>query len=58
MHYRVLFVIGTLLLLISLVVNVTADLVVKGSGGKAEHVTAATATSVHGRPDRTPETAG
>ena len=30
MHYRVLFVIGMLLLLITFVINVTADLVVKG----------------------------
>jgi phosphate transport system permease protein len=29
-HYRALFVIGTLLMLMSLIVNVTADLVVKG----------------------------
>ena len=33
-HYSVLFVIGTLLMLMSLVVNVTADLVVKGIRGK------------------------
>lgn len=33
-HYRVLFVIGSLLMLISLAVNVTADLVVKGIRGK------------------------
>jgi phosphate transport system permease protein len=33
-HYRVLFVIGTLLMLMSLAVNVTADLVVKGVRGK------------------------
>lgn len=33
-HYRALFVIGTLLMLMSLVVNVTADLVVKGMRGK------------------------
>lgn len=29
-HYRVLFVIGTLLMVISLIINVTADLVVRG----------------------------
>ena len=29
-HYRVLFVIGTLLFLITFVVNLTADLVVRG----------------------------
>ena len=33
-HYQVLFVIGTLLMVMSLVVNVTADLVVKGMRGK------------------------
>jgi phosphate transport system permease protein len=33
-HYRVLFVIGTLLMLMSMVVNLTADLVVKGVRGK------------------------
>ena len=33
-HYRVLFVIGTLLMLMSLVVNLTADLAVKGIRGK------------------------
>ncbi len=33
-HYQALFVIGTLLMLMSLVVNVTADLVVKGMRGK------------------------
>jgi phosphate transport system permease protein len=33
-HYRVLFVIGTVLMLMSLVVNVTADLAVKGIRGK------------------------
>ena len=33
-HYRVLFVIGTLLMLMSLVINLTADLVVKGIRGK------------------------
>ncbi len=33
-HYRVLFVIGTLLMIMSLIVNVTADLVVKGRRGK------------------------
>ncbi len=33
-HYRVLFVIGTLLMLISLVINLTADLVVRGTGGR------------------------
>ena len=34
MHYRVLFVIGTLLMLISLVINVTADLIVRGAKGR------------------------
>jgi phosphate transport system permease protein len=29
-HYRVLFVIGTLLFIITFIVNLTADLVVKG----------------------------
>jgi phosphate transport system permease protein len=33
-HYRVLFVIGTLLMLMAFVVNLTADLVVKGVRGK------------------------
>ena len=33
-HYRVLFVIGILLLLIAFVVNLTADLVVKGIRGR------------------------
>ena len=33
-HYQALFVIGTLLMLMALVVNVTADLVVKGIRGK------------------------
>jgi phosphate transport system permease protein len=33
-HYRVLFVIGSLLMIIALVVNVTADLVVRGIRGK------------------------
>ena len=33
-HYRVLFVIGTLLMLIAFAVNLTADLVVKGIRGK------------------------
>lgn len=33
-HYRVLFVIGTLLMLMSMIVNLTADLVVKGVRGK------------------------
>ncbi len=33
-HYRVLFVIGTLLMLMSLAINLTADLVVKGVRGK------------------------
>jgi phosphate transport system permease protein len=33
-HYRVLFVIGTLLMLISLVINVTADLIVRGAKGR------------------------
>jgi phosphate transport system permease protein len=33
-HYQALFVIGTLLMLMSLVVNVTADLIVKGVRGK------------------------
>jgi phosphate transport system permease protein len=33
-HYRALFVIGTLLMIMSLIVNVTADLVVKGRRGK------------------------
>jgi phosphate transport system permease protein len=30
-HYRVLFVIGSLLMLISLAVNVTADFIVRGT---------------------------
>jgi phosphate transport system permease protein len=34
MQYRVLFVIGTLLMLISLVINVTADLIVRGLKGR------------------------
>jgi phosphate transport system permease protein len=34
MHYRVLFVIGMLLMVISLVINVTADLIVKGAKGR------------------------
>jgi phosphate transport system permease protein len=34
LHYRVLFMIGSLLMLITLVINVTADLVVKGIRGK------------------------
>ena len=33
-HYRVLFVIGSLLMLIALAVNLTADLIVKGIRGK------------------------
>ena len=33
-HYRVLFVIGILLFVIAFVVNLTADLVVKGVRGK------------------------
>ena len=33
-HYRVLFVIGTLLMLMAFLVNLTADLVVKGVRGK------------------------
>jgi len=33
-HYRVLFVIGSLLMIISMVVNLTADLIVKGIRGK------------------------
>lgn len=33
-HYRVLFVIGTLLMVISLIVNLTADLIVRGVRGK------------------------
>ena len=33
-HYQALFVIGTLLMVMSLVVNVTADLVVKGIRGR------------------------
>lgn len=32
-HYQMLFVIGTLLMVISLVVNVTADLIVRGTAG-------------------------
>jgi phosphate transport system permease protein len=35
-HYRVLFVIGIVLFVIAFVVNLTADLVVKGVKGKAE----------------------
>jgi phosphate transport system permease protein len=34
-HYRVLFVIGTLLMLMAFLVNLTADLVVKGIRGKS-----------------------
>jgi phosphate transport system permease protein len=34
MHFRVLFVIGTLLMLISLIINVTADLIVRGAKGR------------------------
>jgi phosphate transport system permease protein len=34
LHYRVLFVIGSLLMLISLAVNLTADLIVKGIRGR------------------------
>ncbi len=34
MHYRMLFVIGSLLMLISMTVNLTADLVVKGVRGR------------------------
>ena len=34
LHYRVLFVIGSLLMLITLVVNLTADLIVKGIRGR------------------------
>lgn len=34
LHYRVLFVIGSLLMLITLVVNLTADLIVKGTRGR------------------------
>ena len=37
MHYRVLFVIGSLLMLISLCVNVTADLIVRGVQGRPTH---------------------
>ncbi len=37
LHYRVLFVIGSLLMLITLAVNLTADLIVKGIRGR-EHV--------------------
>jgi phosphate transport system permease protein len=33
-HYRVLFAIGSMLMMISLIINVTADLVVKGIRGK------------------------
>jgi phosphate transport system permease protein len=33
-HYRVLFLIGTLLMMISLVINVTADLIVRGTRRK------------------------
>ena len=35
-HYRVLFVIGSLLMIISLVVNVTADLIVSGVRGQGD----------------------
>jgi phosphate transport system permease protein len=35
-HYRVLFVIGSLLMLIALAVNLTADLIVKGIRGKQD----------------------
>jgi phosphate transport system permease protein len=34
LHYRVLFMIGSLLMLMTLAVNLTADLIVKGFGGK------------------------
>ena len=34
MHYRVLFVIGSLLMIISLITNLTADLIVKGVKGR------------------------
>ncbi len=34
LHYRVLFVIGTVLMLISLIINVTADLIVRGTEGR------------------------
>ena len=51
MHYRVLFVIGTLLMLISLIINVTADLIVRGAKGRQN----TDRGSVHGRPNRTPE---
>lgn len=34
MHYRVLFVIGTFLMLISLIINVTADLIIRGARGR------------------------
>ena len=34
MHYRVLFVIGSLLMLLSLIINVTADLIVRGTKGR------------------------
>jgi phosphate transport system permease protein len=37
LHYRVLFVIGSLLMLITLAVNLTADLIVKGIRGR-QHV--------------------
>jgi phosphate transport system permease protein len=33
-HYRVLFAIGTMLMIIAMIVNLTADLVVKGIRGK------------------------
>jgi phosphate transport system permease protein len=33
-HYRVLFVIGTLLMVISLITNLTADLIVRGVKGR------------------------
>ena len=34
MHYRVLFVIGSLLMIVAMAVNLTADLVVKGIRGR------------------------
>jgi phosphate transport system permease protein len=33
-HYRVLFVIGSLLMTISLITNLTADLIVRGGRGR------------------------
>ena len=33
-HYRVLFVIGSLLMIISLIINLTADLIVRGVKGR------------------------